>query len=573
VIPTNRFALRIAVQFTAASLIVLAIFLLFTNRMLHRVIDPAASDTSIALLQRLMGLQGFIIVLLMLIILLFLVYRTVLMPFSRLMKVAGEILEGNFNVDVGSEGKDELGVFARSFKKMVQELKAREKEIADTQHGLQESELKFRTITSSALDAFVMIDDDGRVTYWNEAAENTFGYTADEIMNQELYRVLIPERFHHTFQKRLPDFKEGGGGGIFGKPIEMTAVKKDGTELPIEISLSAVKLQGKWNATGILRDNSRRKQDELELFRYREQLEEMVMERTRELKEAQDELVNKAIEAGRAQLSAMILHNIGNALTPVAVQVEELMKDDHERLVGYLDKCYQDLTGKKEDLSAYVNEDPRGKEVFGFMDTLIQSLRAQVDGNQNAIHKIFSAVSYMAEIISLQQSYAGSETKQLVNLNLLIEDSIRMQQSSLEKRRITIKQDLEEKLPLLKIDKNKLMQVIVNIIKNSYEAIDFIEDPTIEKQITFRTFREKEDVGFEVTDTGIGVDIKEVDTIFNFGESAKGSSGFGLYYSKMFVESNQGKLKFNSRGVGQGASVRIQFQRSETGDNLLREIE
>ncbi len=570
-IQTNKLALRIAIQFIVASLIVIALFLLFTNRMLLLVIDPSVGSSVIASIQRLLTIQGVIIVFLMLGLLLLLIYRTILRPFSKLMQVAGEILRGNFNVEVTVEGKDELRDFAKSFSRMFNELKAREEEITRAQRGLEDSELKFRTITASALDAIVMVDNDGRVTYWNEAAEKTFGFREDEIIHHEIYKVLLPERYHQVFEDRFPDFKHDGGGGIFGKPIEMTALKKDGTELPIEISLSTVLLQGRWNATGILRDISKVKQDKSELTRYREQLEEMVMERTRELKEAQDELVNKAIEAGRAQLSAMILHNIGNALTPVSVQVEELMKDDHERLIGYLKKCYEDLTVKQDDLSIYVNEDSRGKEVFAFMGTLIQSLTEQVNANQSAIHKIFSAVSYMAEIISLQQSYAGSETLQLVNLNLLLEDSIRMQQSSLEKRRITIKQELDENLPLIKIDKNKLMQVIVNLIKNSYEAIDFIEDPTVDKQIMFRTFKEKEEVGFEVTDTGIGVDPEKIDGIFDFGESAKGSSGFGLYYSKMFVESNRGKLEFGSGGVGQGASIQIRFQRAQTGKNVQQD--
>lgn len=562
----NRLALKISIQFISASLIVIAVFLVFTDELLLHIMGSDLDRSVLISIERVLTVQGVIVVFLMMGILLLLINRSVLKPISRLMSIASAILRGNYDVVIPVEGADELADFSRSFRHMTQELKAREAEITRAQQVREESELKFKTITSSALDAIVMVDNDGRITYWNKAAEKTFGYTAEEIMNQEIVKILLPEKYHDEFLKRFPDFQQGGGGTIFGHPTELTALRKDGTELPVELSLSTVQLQGKWHAAGILRDISRYKQDKVELARYREHLEEMVLARTRALKEAQDELVDKAIEAGRAQLSAMILHNIGNVLTPVAVQVEELMKDDHERLVGYLEKCYADLNGRLESLTEYVTADKRGQEVFAFMGTLIRSLTDQVTANQGTIHKIFGAVSYMAEIISLQQSYAGSETLQLVNLNLLLEDSIRMQQSSFEKRRIKIERELDDNLPLIKIDKNKLMQVIVNLIKNAYEAIDLVENPEIEKRIRFKTFRDKEEVGFEVSDTGVGVAPEKISSIFDFGESAKGSSGFGLYYSRMFVENNGGRLEFNSDGDGRGASVRIWFTRS-TSDN------
>ena len=541
--------------FSVAALILVVLNVIITRQTLSLIVDPVIGESVFASIQWLTIGQSVFMAVLLSSVLLLLVHRNFLRPFNRLLTVTRRSAKESISLEIPADSKDELGDIVRSFKAIVQDL--------------HDCELRFKTITSSALDAILMVDNDGRITYWNEAAEEIFGYNADEIIHQELNRFLIPERYRKTFQDKFPDLKHDDEGGIFRRQMEIIAMKKDGTEFPIKVLFSTIQLRGKWCITGILHDNSKLKQDEIELLKYREQLEEMVMERTRELKEAQNELVNKAIESGRAQLSAMILHNIGNALTPVNVQVEELMRDDQERLIGYTDKCYQDLAISQAGLTEYVNDTTHGQEVFAFMGTLIQSMLGQVKDNKNAIRKIFSAVSYMAEIISLQQSYAatGSETRQLVDLNLLLQDSIRMQQSSLEKRRIILEEDLAKNLPRLKIDKNKLMQVMVNLIKNSYEAIDWAKDLAVEKRISFRTFREKEQVGFEIKDTGIGIEPEKIDLMFDFGESAKGSSGFGLYYTKMFVESNQGVLEFDSRGVGQGASVRILFQRSDNGEN------
>ncbi len=565
----NKLASRIIWQFSVVALIFITLSLFITTQILTIVVRPDMGGPVFASFKWLFICQNVLIALFLAGTMLLLVYRNFLRPFDMLLRVTNQVAKGNTNLGIPVDSKDGLGGIASNFKTIVQKFRAREEEIANIRQNLQDSELKFKSITSSAQDAIVMLDSDGKVTYWNEAAVKVFNYHADEIMHQELRQYLIPERFREEFQNKFTDLKHAADEGLFGRQLEVTAMKKDGTELPIGVLFSTVLIQNKWSITGIMRDISKIKQDEKELLKYREQLEEMVMERTRELKEAQDELVNKAIESGRGQLSAMILHNIGNALTPVNVQVEELMKDEQKRLIDYMEKCHLDLKQNQDNLTEYINNTSRGQEVFTFMGTLIQSMSEQVQDNQNAIHKIFSAVSYVAEIISLQQSYAtsGSETHQLVDLNLLLEDSIRMQQSALEKRRIIIAKDLTQNLPLLKIDKNKLMQVLVNLIKNSYEAIDSAIDPDMEKRIHFRTFTDEEQVGFEISDTGIGIHPEKIDSIFDFGESAKGSSGFGLYYSKMFVESNQGILEFNSEGTGHGASVRMQFQQYENSEN------
>jgi signal transduction histidine kinase len=95
------------------------------------------------------------------------------------------------------------------------------------------------------------------------------------------------------------------------------------------------------------------------------------------------------------------------------------------------------------------------------------------------------ALAYISEILSLQQTYASreQEVKELVDLNDLMDDAIRMQLGAMEKRRIIVKKQFDDSVPKLLIDKNRLMQVIVNFIKNSYEAIDARKNDTGEKVI------------------------------------------------------------------------------------------
>jgi PAS domain S-box-containing protein len=130
--------------------------------------------------------------------------------------------------------------------------------------ALRESEEKFRSISSSAQDALIMMGSKGNITYWNEAAERIFGYTKEEVIDRDLHRLLVPKKYLEAFTKGFEGFKETGQGSAIGKTIEMSALRKDGTEFSMELSLSSFQLEGQWQALGVIRDISHRKQAEKE---------------------------------------------------------------------------------------------------------------------------------------------------------------------------------------------------------------------------------------------------------------------------------------------------------------------
>ena len=130
---------------------------------------------------------------------------------------------------------------------------------------LKESELKFRSLSNSAQDAFIMINGQGKISYWNPAAERVFGYRSKEALGQDLHKLLAPVREYNLFKKSFGTFKRSGKGDAIGKTTELVALRKDQTEFPIELSLSALKLQGEWHSFGIVRDISNRKRAEAQL--------------------------------------------------------------------------------------------------------------------------------------------------------------------------------------------------------------------------------------------------------------------------------------------------------------------
>ncbi len=133
--------------------------------------------------------------------------------------------------------------------------------------SLQESEDKFRAIASTAADAIIVMNNRGRISYWNAAAAKMFGYTPQEILGKELHALLAPSMYRDPFEKGFEHFAETGRGPAVGAAREFTALRKDGTEFPMEVSTSAVELAGEWHAVGIVRDITERKKTETELLK------------------------------------------------------------------------------------------------------------------------------------------------------------------------------------------------------------------------------------------------------------------------------------------------------------------
>ena len=116
-------------------------------------------------------------------------------------------------------------------------------------------------------------------------------------------------------------------------------------------------------------------------------------------------------------------------------------------------------------------------------------------------------------------------------------------------------------LPRVLIDKSRLMQVLINLLKNGSEAFESLEPDHRKKTIRITTFAVNGHVGFEIEDNGSGIDRDNIDHIFDFGKSYQRSTGLGLYYCKMFVEDNGGTLKISSFAGGQGTTVRATFKK------------
>ncbi len=133
--------------------------------------------------------------------------------------------------------------------------------VSKVRMALRESEAKFRSVMESAIDAIISGDAEGKIRSWNTAATALFGFTEEEVLGQPI-EIIIPERYRQSHQEGIHRVSSGGPSHVIGKTVELAAIRKNGTEFPVELSLATWFLDDNRYYTGIIRDISERKQAE-----------------------------------------------------------------------------------------------------------------------------------------------------------------------------------------------------------------------------------------------------------------------------------------------------------------------
>jgi PAS domain S-box-containing protein len=165
----------------------------------------------------------------------------------------------------GQEQIAELGKVRKATLNILEDLEVSKKETVATMQ-------KIDAMSQAVSDAMVMIDGEGKVLFWNQAAEKLFGYTAAEAMGMDFHTLAVSPELREKAHAGLGHFAATGEGVVFGATIEITAVNRNGETFPVEVNLSPFQVGEKWFAVGTVRDITERKQAEKEL---KERMEEM----------------------------------------------------------------------------------------------------------------------------------------------------------------------------------------------------------------------------------------------------------------------------------------------------------
>ncbi len=466
---------------------------------------------------------------------------------------------------------------------------------------LAESSERFRSITESANDGIIVMDSDGGVSFWNPAAEKIFGYTQDEVMRQELHKLIAPERYREAYRKGLRMFRKTGEGTAVGKTLELAGRRKNGEEFPMELSLSVLHVDGRYGAVGIIRDITDRKQ-----------MEETNSHLASIVENSQDAIIGKDLycnvvswnKAAERMFGYTAEESIGRHISFLTQeefhqQCEDLINrvksgDDVENFEiefikkdgSYIDVAIKlspikDGNGEIKGISMIARDISERKKIErmknDFISTVSHELRTPLTSLRGSLGLLAGGVmgdlpGEASEMIEI----AGNNTERLVRL---INDILDLQK--MENGRIEIK---IEDISLLEIversigemaslavekgvsivhnvadckirgDFDRLLQVTDNLLSN---AVKFSGEGS---EVKVSASRDKGMVTVSVTDHGPGIPESFRNRIFQKFQQAdassrkeKGGTGLGLAICKTIVENLGGQIWFESE-AGKGTT-------------------
>ncbi len=279
-----------------------------------------------------------------------------------------------------------------------------------------------------------------------------------------------------------------------------------------------------------------------------------------ELRDAQRALLEASRKAGMADVAASVLHNVGNVLNSANVSTKVLGDCVKQSELGKLNKALT-MLGEQPEPGRFIEEHPRGKKLISYLTTLDSRLtgeRARLLSELEALNK---HIEHIKAVVSDQLAAARHAAHGIVLERIPLDDLIR---DSIEVSQVLMLPGADVVCELqsfvVETDRHKITQILVNLLRNAYEAIAMTNSPgTI-------TVRARRGTGcsatVEVTDTGAGIAGEMRHRIFSHGFTTKTEgNGYGLHHSACAVIELGGTLSCASPGVGQGATFTLTFPR------------
>lgn len=264
---------------------------------------------------------------------------------------------------------------------------------------------------------------------------------------------------------------------------------------------------------------------------------------------------------GAMEISASVLHNVGNVLNSLNISVDTLISTRTNTPLKSLVKLSELLSTHKDNLEHFLNKDPQGVHVLKFIDELANCWERENKQDLTDLQDITKNITLIKNIITTQQAVVKVDTlEQIVSIDELLEEVLLLS-GIYTKKEIKVVKDFGEMKPTM-IDQIKLFQVLNNIISNGKDAL--LESNIEDKTLTIKTKLDNGHIVFEISDNGSGIDSSNLKRIFNFGFTTKKTGhGFGLHASAITINQLGGEISVDSAGPNQGATftIRIPYRR------------
>ena len=432
-----------------------------------------------------------------------------------------------------------LTVAKRELQRANDELERRVSErtadLAKANTELQHEQALFRTLLDTAYDYIYFKDLDSRFVRCSVSMGNWPGLTNGQFEGKTNFDVYREEQARTALAEEQEIIRTGQA--LIGK-VEK-AVHPDGritwlmtTKMPWR------EADGKIIGTvGISRDITSLKEAEAEL------------------KRAQKQLIEASRASGMAEVATGVLHNVGNVLNSVNVSASMLTKSVRASKVKLVGRAADLMKDHAADLGDFVTKDPQGLRMPQFLSELAEHLAREQAQALEELAGLQKNVEHINEIVAMQQNYATvAGVKSNVNITELIEDVLRLTETSIEHHGIKLAKELDTRLPEISVDRHKVLQILVNLIRNAKQACK--NSPQPDKQLTVRARATDSRLSISVIDNGVGIPKENLTRIFAHGFTTRENGhGFGLHSSALAAKELGGKLLVSQRRTGKGRDV------------------
>jgi PAS domain S-box-containing protein len=432
--------------------------------------------------------------------------------------------------------------------KRTRELTAEIHERQNAEDALRESQALYHSLVDQMPAGIFRKDAEGRYVLINSWLCRLHSVTPEEVIGKTPLELSAAQMFKKTGE--MPDPSK-----VFNEGVDHhRTIMKTGTSIEVEehhavnngkleylhvIKSPVFGADGKIvGSQGILLDITQRKQAE------------------EKLADLHKRLVESSRQAGMAEVASSVLHNVGNVLNSVNVSSSLVAEKARELKVASVGRLAALIREHESDLANFFLNDAKGKQIPGFLANLASTLEHEREELMSEVKSLESNVAHIKEIVSMQQNYAKSlGVLEVLKITDLVEDAIRMNDGAISRHRVKLVRDFSEVPPVM-TDKHKVLQILVNLIRNAKYACD--DSGRDEKQITLRVVNGDGAIKISVVDNGIGIPPENLTRIFSHGfTTRKDGHGFGLHSGALAAKEMGGDLVVSSAGTGQGATFTL----------------
>jgi len=278
-----------------------------------------------------------------------------------------------------------------------------------------------------------------------------------------------------------------------------------------------------------------------------------------QLSAARKKLMDQSYQSGRAEVAVDVLHSVGNALNGVVISSYQLMEKAKNSCVGDVAKVAGLLQEQEGGLAQFFTEDPRGAIVPQYLASVASTLEEERQFVLNEATALQEKVNHIKEIITRQQGLGQkSQVRETEQMDDLLEEALKVSTGQLPDTTTEIVREYQD-VPKIKVDRHKVLQILVNLINNAKKAC--LDSGRPERKIILRLFNPQSDrVAVQIVDNGIGIPPETLKRIFEHGYNAnKAGKGDGLHANSLTAHELGGKLTVQSDGPGQGATGTLEI--------------